>query len=106
MLSFLKILSTFAKEIVIQLFMNEQFRLEQAVQTLDAIVTAMEGEVAMGYHGFVKAFNNDKYELFLLQDDGRTVTPAEADLKQLEDAIYRWRDEHMQFFQKILGAMV
>lgn len=86
--------------------MNETFRLEQAVQTLDAIVTAMEGEVQLGHHGFAKAFNNDKYELFLVKDDGCIITPQQADLKQLEDAIYQWRDEHMQFFQKILGAMM
>lgn len=86
--------------------MNKQFRLEQAIQTLDAIVSAMEGEVQMGYHGFVKAYNNDEYELFLVKDDGQVVTPQQADLAQLEAAIHRWRDEHMQFFQKILGAMM
>lgn len=86
--------------------MNEAFRLEQATQTLDAIVTAMEGEVQLGYHGFQRAFNNDRYELFLLQDDGRTVTPAQANLADLEAAIYQWRGDHMQFFQKILGAMM
>ncbi len=86
--------------------MNDPFRLEQATVTLDAIVSAMEGEVVLGYHGFQKAYNNDNYELFLVQDDGRTVTPEEANLDQLEAAILQWRDEHMQFFQKILGAMM
>lgn len=86
--------------------MNETFRLEQAIMTLDAIVSAMEGEVQMGYHGFQKAFNNEEYELFLVLDNGQTVTPQQADLNQLEAAINQWRDEHMQFFQKILGAMM
>ncbi|GEM_PF-1549062 len=86
--------------------MNEPFRLEQATLTLDAIVSAMEGEVQLGYHGFQKAYNNDDYELFLVLDDGRTVTPEQANLDQLERAIHQWRDEHMQFFQKILGAMM
>lgn len=86
--------------------MNEAFRLEQAVLTLDAIVSAMEGEAALGYHGFVKAYSNDDYELFLVLEDGRTITPDQADLCALEAAINQWRDEHMQFFQKILGAMM
>ena len=86
--------------------MNEQFRLEQAIQTLDAIVTAMEGEVTLGYHGFQRAYNNDSYELFLVQDDGQVVTPSLANLSAVEQAIFQWRDEHMQFFQKILGAMM
>lgn len=86
--------------------MNETFRLEQAIMTLDAIVSAMEGEVQLGYHGFQKAFNNEEYELFLVLDNGQTVTPQQADLNQLEAAINQWRDEHMQFFQKILGAMM
>jgi len=86
--------------------MNEQFRLEQATLTLDAIVSAMEGEVQLGYHGFQKAYNNDDYELFLVLDDGRTITPDQADLNNLERAIHQWRDGHMQFFQKILGAMM
>lgn len=86
--------------------MNRQFRMEQAIQTLDAIVSAMEGEVQLGYHGFVKAYNNDDYQLFLVKDDGATVLAEEADLEALEAAIYQWRDEHMQFFQKILGAMM
>jgi len=80
--------------------------MEQAIQTLDAIVSAMEGEVQLGYHGFVKAYNNDDYQLFLVKDDGATVLAEEADLESLEAAIYQWRDEHMQFFQKILGAMM
>ena len=86
--------------------MNETFRLEQAIMTLDAIVSAMEGEVQLGYHGFQKAFNNEEYELFLVLDNGQTVTPQQADLNQLDAAINQWRDEHMQFFQKILGAMM
>lgn len=86
--------------------MNEQFRLEQATLTLDAIISAMEGEVQLGYHGFQKAYNNDDYELFLVLDDGRTITPDQADLNNLERAIHQWRDDHMQFFQKILGAMM
>lgn len=86
--------------------MNEAFRLEQATVTLDAIVSAMEGEVQLGYNGFQKAYNNDDYELFLVQDDGRVVTPDQANLDQLEAAINHWRDDHMQFFQKILGAMM
>lgn len=86
--------------------MNENFRLEQAIMTLDAIVSAMEGEAQLGHHGFLKAYNNDNYELFLVLDDGRTVTPEQADLAALEGAINQWRDEHMQFFQKILGAMM
>ena len=86
--------------------MNETFRLEQAIMTLDAIVSAMEGEVQLGYHGFQKAYNNDDYELFLVLDDGRTVSAYEADLNAMECAINQWRDEHMQFFQKILGAMM
>lgn len=90
----------------IEINMNETFRLEQAIMTLDAIVSAMEGEVQLGYHGFQKAFNNEEYELFLVLDNGQTVTPQQADLNQLEAAINQWRDEHMQFFQKILGAMM
>lgn len=86
--------------------MNEPFRLEQATTTLDAIVSAMEGEVQLGYHGFQKAFNNNDYELFLVLDNGQTITPDQANLCDLEAAINRWRDEHMQFFQKILGAMM
>lgn len=90
----------------IEINMNETFRLEQAIMTLDAIVSAMEGEAQLGYHGFQKAFNNEEYELFLVLDNGQTVTPQQADLNQLEAAINQWRDEHMQFFQKILGAMM
>ena len=43
--------------------MNEQFRREQAIQTLSAIVTAMEGEMPMGYHGFIKAYSIDGYDI-------------------------------------------
>ena len=86
--------------------MNEQFRREQAIQTLSAIVTAMEGEMPMGYHGFIKAYSNDGYDMMILLDDGNEISAEQADLQALEAAIYRWRDEHMQFFQKILGAMM
>ena len=86
--------------------MNKQFRREQAIQTLNAIVTAMEGEMPMGYHGFIKAYSTDGYSVMLLLDDGNEITPEQADLQALEAAIYRWRDEHMQFFQKILCAMM
>lgn len=86
--------------------MNTSFRLEQAMLTLDAIVSAMEGQVELGYHGFKRAYNNDDYQLFLVLDDDRIITPEEANIDQLESAIYQWRDEHMQFFQKILGAMM
>jgi hypothetical protein len=86
--------------------MNRQFRRNQAVQTLYAIVTAMEGEVSMGYHGITKAYSNDGYNVRLLLQDGREVTPEQADLDALEAAIYQWRDEHMHFFQKILNAMM
>ena len=86
--------------------MNEQFRREQAIQTLYAIVTAMEGDMPMGYHGFIKAFSNDGYDVMLLLEDGNEITPEQADLEALEGAINRWRDEHMQFFQKILCAMM
>lgn len=86
--------------------MNEQFRREQAIQTLSAIVTAMEGEMPMGYHGFIKAYSIDGYDIMLLLDDGNEISPEQADLQALEAAIYQWRDEHMQFFQKILGAMM
>lgn len=86
--------------------MNGQFRREQAIQTLNAIVMAMEGEVAMGYHGITKAYSNDGYNVTLLLEDGREVLPEEADLETLEAAIYQWRDEHMHFFQKIINAMM
>lgn len=86
--------------------MNEQYRREVAITTLDAIVSAMEGEVQLGTDGFVRAYNNDDYELFLVCDDGSTITPQQAHLPSLESAINHWRDQHMQFFQKILGAMM
>lgn len=86
--------------------MNGQFRREQAIQTLNAIVMAMEGEVAMGYHGITKAYSKDGYRVMLLLDNGKEVSPEEADLPALESAIYQWRDEHMHFFQKIINAMM
>ena len=86
--------------------MNRQFRRDQAMQTLYAIVMAMEGEVSMGYDGIAKAYSNDGYNVTLLLEDGREVLPEEADLETLEAAIYQWRDEHMHFFQKILNAMM
>lgn len=86
--------------------MDKQFRREQAILTLNAIVTAMEGEMAMGYYGFTKAYSNDGYNVVLLLDDGNIITPEQADLQALEAAIYQWRDEHMQFFQKILSSMM
>ena len=86
--------------------MNKQFRREQAIQTLNAIVMAMEGEVPMGYHGFIKAYSNDGYNVMMLLEDGNERPPEQANLQELESAIYQWRDEHMQFFQKILCAMM
>ena len=86
--------------------MNKQFRREQAIQTLNAIVMAMEGEVPMGYHGFIKAYSNDGYNVMMLLEDGNEIPPEQANLEALESAIYQWRDEHMQFFQKILCAMM
>ncbi|MBO4840133.1 MAG: hypothetical protein J5524_03425 [Bacteroidaceae bacterium] len=86
--------------------MNKQFRREQAIQTLNAIVMAMEGDVPMGYHGFIKAYSNDGYNVMLLLEDGNEIPAERANLEALESAIYQWRDEHMQFFQKILCAMM
>ena len=86
--------------------MNKQFRREQAIQTLNAIVMAMEGDVPMGYHGFIKAYSNDGYHVTMLMEDGKEIPPEQANLDALESAIYQWRDEHMQFFQKILSAMM
>ena len=86
--------------------MNKQFRREQAIQTLNAIVMAMEGEMVMGYHGFIKAYSNDGYNVILLLDNGDELPPDQVNLQALESAIYQWRDEHMQLFQKILSAMM
>ena len=86
--------------------MNKQFRREQAVLTLNAIVMALEGEMALGYHGFIKAYSNDGYNVMLLLDDGNELPPDQVNLQALESAIYQWRDEHMQLFQKILSAMM
>jgi hypothetical protein len=86
--------------------MNKQFRREQAIQMLNAIVTAMEGEMPMGYHGFIKAYSNDGYSVTLLLEDGNEIAPEQADLQALESAIFQWRNEHMQFFQNILSAMM
>lgn len=86
--------------------MNKQFRREQAIQTLNAIVMAMEGDVPMGYHGFIKAYSNDGYNVTMLMEDGKEISPEQANLDALESAIYQWRDEHLQFFQKILSAMM
>ena len=86
--------------------MNKQFRREQAIQTLNAIVMAMEGDVPMGYHGFIKAYSNDGYNVTMLMEDGKETPPEQANLDALESAIYQWRDEHLQFFQKILSAMM
>lgn len=86
--------------------MNKQFRRKQAIQTLNAIVMAMEGEMAMGYHGFIKAYSNDGYNVILLLDNGDELPPDQVNLQALESAIYQWRDEHMQLFQKILSAMM
>ena len=73
---------------------------------LNAIVTAMEGEMPMGYHGFIKAYSNDGYSVTLLLEDGNEIAPEQADLQALESAIFQWRNEHMQFFQNIIGAMM
>ena len=86
--------------------MNKQFRREQAIQTLNAIVMAMEGDVPMGYHGFIKAYSNDGCNVTMLMEDGKEIPPEQANLDALESAIYQWRDEHLQFFQKILSAMM
>ena len=67
---------------------------------------AMEGDVPMGYHGFIKAYSNDGYNVMLLLEDGNEIPAERANLEALESAIYQWRDEHMQFFQKILCAMM
>ena len=60
----------------------------------------------MGYHGFIKAYSNDGYNVMLLLEDGNEIPAERANLEALESAIYQWRDEHMQFFQKILCAMM
>ena len=73
---------------------------------LNAIVTAMEGEMPMGYHGFIKAYSNDGYSVTLLLEDGNEIAPEQADLQALESAIFQWRNEHMQFFQNIISAMM
>jgi hypothetical protein len=86
--------------------MNKQFRREQAIQMLNAIVTAMEGEMPMGYHGFIKAYSNNGYSVTLLLEDGNEIAPEQADLQALESAIFQWRNEHMQFFQNIISAMM
>lgn len=73
---------------------------------LNAIVTAMEGEMPMGYHGFIKAYSNNGYSVTLLLEDGNEIAPEQADLQALEAAIFQWRNEHMQFFQNIISAMM
>ncbi|MCR4591646.1 MAG: hypothetical protein K5672_00635 [Bacteroidaceae bacterium] len=73
---------------------------------LNAIVTAMEGEMPMGYHGFIKAYSNNGYSVTLLLEDGNEIAPEQADLQALESAIFQWRNEHMQFFQNIISAMM
>jgi len=99
-------MTNFDKEIKSSIKMNQQFRREQAIQTLNAIVMAMEGDVPMGYHGIIKAYSKNGYDVMLLLDNGNEISPEQAELEALESAIYQWRDEHMQFFQKILSAMM
>jgi hypothetical protein len=38
--------------------------------------------------------------------DGRILDPAQVNVRDLNDAIQHWKEEHPGFFQRILGAMM
>lgn len=79
---------------------------ETTMDMLVALAEACEGRMEINYLGIQAVTTNDDLEVTIHMEDGRQLRPEEVDAKQLEDAVFQWRQQHPAFFQRILGAMM
>lgn len=79
---------------------------ETTLDMLVALAEACEGNMTIEYAGISKITTDDELNVTIHTQDGRQLPPEQVDARQLEDAVFHWRQEHPAFFQRILGAMM
>lgn len=79
---------------------------ETTMDMLVALAEACEGHMEIKYAGIQSVTTDEDLNVTIHMDDGRQLSPEQVDARQLEDAVFHWRQEHPAFFQRILGAMM
>lgn len=79
---------------------------ETTMDMLVALAEACEGRMEINHVGIHSVTTDDDLNVTIHMEDGRQLRPEEVDAKQLEDAVFHWRQQHPAFFQRILGAMM
>lgn len=79
---------------------------ETTLNMLIALVDACEGRLELHTRGIARATSVEDYVVWLEMEDGRRLTPEEVGVRNIEDAIYDWRQQHPAFFQRIIGSMM
>lgn len=79
---------------------------ETTMDMLVALAEACEGRMEINYAEIRAVTTNDDLEVTIHMEDGRQLQAEKVDSKQLEDAVFHWRQQHPAFFQRILGAMM
>ena len=79
---------------------------DTTMDMLVALAEACEGRMEVNYDGITAITTNGDLEVTVEMADGRRLRPEECDARQLENAVFEWRQQHPGFFQRILGAMM
>ena len=80
--------------------------MEYETDMLTALTLACEGKLVLNRRGIRQVSIDDHLQLSLEMEDGRVLAPEQLEQAVISDVIQTWREEHPQFFQKILGAMM
>ena len=79
---------------------------EITLNMLTALTDACEGHLVLNYAGIESSTSDENLNITIKMQDGRILLPEQVDVKALNDAVQHWKEEHLGFFQRILGAMM
>lgn len=79
---------------------------EITMNILTALTDACEGYLVLNHAGIESATSDENLNITVKMQDGRILDPNQVNVRDLNDAIQHWKEEHPGFFQRIIGAMM
>lgn len=79
---------------------------ETTLDMLVALAEACEGHMEINHAGIHKITTDEDLNVTVHLEDGTQLRPEQVSARQIEDAVFHWRQQHPAFFQRILGAMM
>ncbi|MBO5872365.1 MAG: hypothetical protein IIW93_04195 [Bacteroidaceae bacterium] len=79
---------------------------EITMNILTALTDACEGHLVLNHAGIESATSDENLNITVKMQDGRILDPNQVNVRDLNDAIQHWKEEHPGFFQRIIGAMM